>query len=275
MGCLCQKSEWEVIEEYIEKSLEKSNLSPKYCEKISKSIHRTTLHFHLTKVQLTESLGYLKLTLSDDLEKILKNFLEYPRECKFIKKQRLRGEYGQDYNTQMYSVKKLSTFGILLGKGNTEEKSKCLFSVYDIDASNNLSKWEITVMINDIMEIALEKMLNITEDYFPEQIENIENYKRKLASMKENFVNYFKFLLLDDDKKEMTGEEFVLAMKKNDMRWILDAKALRLAMVNNYLKCVEMFQEVKKEFSDFRDKNNPGSKENLTNSNEVVKSELE
>jgi hypothetical protein len=271
MGCLCDKSEWETYEEYIEKSLDRSLLSSKNCENIIKSIHRTTLHFHLTKSQLSETLAYLKLTLSDDLEKILNHFLELPRECKFIKIQGLKSEYGKNYGTLMYSVKKLSAFGILLGEGNTEEKAKCLFSVYDIDASNNLSKWEISVMINDIMDIVLKKIPDITVEFFPELFENLQDYKEKLNSVRSNYVNLFKYLLLEDNKKEMTSEEFILGMKKVDMRLILNNKVLRLMMINNFQKCSKMFSEIKKEVNDYQIKTNPGKEEDMTGSEEFIK----
>jgi len=261
MGCLCDKSEWETYEDCIEKSLDKSLLSSKHCEKIIKSIHRTTLHFHLTKTQLSETLAYLKLTLSPDLEAILSHFLEQPRECKFIKIQGLKSEYGKDYHTLMYSVKKLSAFGILLGEGNTEEKAKCLFSVYDIDASNNLSKWEISVMINDLMDIVLRIIPEITAGFFPELSEKLQDYQEKLKSMRNNFVGFFKYLLLEDNKNEMTSEEFILAMKQVDMRVILNHRTLRLMMITNFQKCSKLFSEFQREVSDFQVTTKPSPRE--------------
>jgi hypothetical protein len=257
MGCLCDKSEFEVLEDLIDKACEMTELASKHCDKISKSIHRTTLHFHLTDKQLKESLSYMKIEESPEKLKIFELFQEMPKDCKFIDRQNMRKDYGQDYTMKMYSVKKLTTFGVLLGKGSVDEKASCLFSVYDIDASNNLSKWEISILINDVLDIVLEKIPDFTAEVFPEAKDKMSSYKEKLLVMRQNFLDYFKYLLLEDKRKEMTGEEFVEAMGKSDMKIMLDHVRVRKNLIKNYEHCHQIFREFQQEEFDFNESKLP------------------
>jgi hypothetical protein len=65
--------------------------------------------------------------------------------------------------------------------------------------------------------------------------------------MRQNYQEYFKYLLLEDNKREMTGEEFVEAMCRSDIKGMMDHFWVRKNLFQNYRKCRQLFEEIKSE----------------------------
>lgn len=251
MGCIHGKVDWNEFEACMEESCQKLGLCNLNSENISNIFHRYTNHFHLTQLQLQESLIELNIQLTEDLQQIFNFFQECPKYSKIVQRQNLKLEYKKDYYKNLYSVKKLSTFAIILGKGKINEKFRLLFLTYDIDASNYLSKWEITSLITDVIEISLEIIPQIGKIYFPSKDSVITKQVENLVAMKLNFIEYFRYLILEDNYKEISCNDFVRIMHQHDLKFILNHKSLRSFIMNNFKQCQKEFENLKKEDEDF------------------------
>lgn len=251
MGCFHGKVEWNEFEACMEESCQKLGFCDLDSENISNIFHRYTNHFHLTQLQLQESLNELNIVLTQNLQQIFNLFLECPKYSKIVQRQNLKQEYKKDYYKSLYSVKKLSTLATILGKGKINEKFRLLFLIYDIDASNNLSKWEITSLITDIIEISLEIIPQIGKIFFPSKESVIDKQVENLLSMKGNFIDYFRYLILEDNYKEINCKDFLRAMHQHDLKFILNHKSLRSFVMNNFKQRQKEFENLKKEDEDF------------------------
>jgi hypothetical protein len=251
MGCMYGKVDWNEFESCMEESCSKLGLVNLNCEEISNVFHRYTNHFHLTKLQLSESLKELNIELTKDLVMVFDLFLECPKYSKLVQRQNLKAEYKKDYYRKLYSVKKLSTFAIILGQGKIKEKFKVLFLIYDIDASNCLSKWEISSLITDVMEISLEIIPEIGKIFYPTKESVINKQMENLVSMKQNFIDYFRYLILEDRYKEISCQEFLKIMHEQDLKFVLNHKSLRSFIMNNFKQRQKEFEVIKKEGEDF------------------------
>ena len=245
------KVDWNEFESCMEDSCQKLGLGSINCEEISNIFHKYTIHFHLTPIQLRESLKELNINLSEDFTKVFNLFLECPKYSKLVQRQNLKAEYKKDYYKSLYSVKKLSTFAIILGKGKIKDKFRLLFLIYDIDASNELSKWEITSLISDIIEISLEIIPEIGKIFFPHKDGVINKQIENLVSMKQNFIDYFRYLILEDCYKEISCQEFLRVMHQQDLKFLLNHKSLRSFIMNNFNQRLKEFETIKKENEDF------------------------
>ena len=251
MGCVHGKVNWSEFESCMEESCQKLGLSNINCEEISNMFHKNTIHFHLTQIQLQQSLKELNITLSEDLSKVFNLFLECPKYSKLVQRQNLKAEYKKDYYKNLYSVKRLSTFAILLGKGKIKDKFKLLFYIYDIDASNQLSKWEIGSLISDVIEISLETIPDIGKIFFPHKDEVINKQIENFVLVKQNFIDYFRYLILEDSCKEISCQEFLKIMHQNDLKFLLNHRSLRSYIMNNFNQRLKEIEVVKKEDEDF------------------------
>ena len=251
MGCFHGKVDWNEFEACMEESCKKLGLCDLNSENISNIFHRYTNHFHLTQQQLQECLIELNIPLTEDLRQNFNFFLECPKYSKIVQRQNLKIEYKKDYFKQLYSVKKLSTFAIILGKGKINDKYRTLFLTYDIDASGYLSKWEITSLITDIIEISLEIIPQIGKIYFPSKDSVISKQVENLVAMKLNFIEYFRYLILEDNYKEISCSDFVRIMHQQDLKFLLNHKSLRSFIMNNFKQCQKEFENLKKEDEDF------------------------
>lgn len=245
MGSCTSREKWGEIENLVKNSCRIIQFNKRDSDSIVKVFHRYSPHFHLSEQQLKEALKEIELPFDNDCQKIYNLFLEHPKSCKFIERQNLTDEYTS--NDLLYSVKKLSTFGILLGEGKTQEKFHCLFFTYDIDASNNLSRWEIGVLLADLLEIVLEIIPEIGKIIHSDRNNDIDEYKTTLAMMKKNFLEYFKFLILEDKLREITSEQFVNIMMQDDLKFMVEHSDLRIFVKRNHEKCRLLSLELAKD----------------------------
>ena len=235
----------------MEESCQKLGLCSIDCESISNIFHKNTVHFHLTQIQLQESLKELNISLSEDLTKVFNLFLECPKYNKLVQRQNLKAEYKKDYYKNLYSVKKLSTFAILLGKGKIKDKFRLLFFVYDIDASNQLSKWEVSSLVSDIIEISLGVIPDIGKIFFPHKDGVINKQIESFVLMKQNFIDYFRSLILEDSCKEISCQEFLKIVHQNDLKYLVNHRSLRSFIMNSFNQRLKGSDVAKKEDEDF------------------------
>ena len=245
MGCFQSRDKWEEIEEMVESAKLTLGLHTKESGKILKIFHRYSQHFHLTEIQLTEALKELGLTLNDKTAKIYKLFLEGPRNCKFLERQNLIKLYSD--GKKLYSVKKLSTLGIILGKGNRPDKLKSLFFNYDIDASDQLARWELNVLLGDILEVSLEIIPDMALVLDSNNQTKIEEYKASLIAMRKNITEYFRYLILEDSFKEMNSDLFVKQVRRDDTYLLLEDRELRLFTIKQFDECKILSENLKSE----------------------------
>lgn len=244
MGCLYTKDKWSAIEDSVNSAVSVLGLHKHEINIIVKVFHRYSQHFHLTIQQLVEALKEIKVTLTETQQKCYDLFLEAPKNCKFLTRQNLLGLY--KVKGKMYSVKKLATIGIILGKGSSSEKAKQLFFNYDIDASNNLSKWELNVLIGDVLEIVLEIIPEIGKILNAEKVGEIEEFKASLMVMRKNLSSYFKYLVLEDRFRELDSEMFIQQMLANDTIILLEHSNLRMFAISQYEECKILSDQLKK-----------------------------
>lgn len=111
-------------------------------------------------------------------------------------------------NTQ-FSQRKLSTLGVLLGKGDAKEKARLLFKIYDVVKDNTLEDSEIHQMISDVMFVSLNALpkLAVFSLKDREKIEDLEKFNRKLKSVSKTIKNYYEILILSRHKNENYQKE--------------------------------------------------------------------
>ena len=185
MGCIYSRNKNQEKEDLIADACSKMKLYALKADDITKVFHRYSLQFHLSIQQLAEALKELQLPFTEECKQLYELFLEVPANCKFIERQTQSMNY--DENAILYSVKKLSTIAILLGKGGKREKLIALFFNYDIDASNQLSNWELNILLGDLLEIELNVMPEIAKVIYPDKADSLNIYKESLLSMKKKF----------------------------------------------------------------------------------------
>ena len=111
----------------------------------------------------------------------------------------------------LYCPRKLSSLGVLLGKGSIIEKANVLFKNYDTSVSDSLEYNEILVLITDILEIAL-----IFIPKFAQALAKNEESKKCIAkyhlNFSENFKSiheYYKKLLIEPETVNLKVDKFL------------------------------------------------------------------
>lgn len=108
-----------------------------------------------------------------------------------------------------FDQRKLSTLGVILGKGEPREKAKVLFKIYDIVKDNILEDSEIYKMISDISFVALIALpkLAVFSLKDRDKIEDLEKFNRKLKSVNKTIKNFYEIIILSKHKKDQQGAE--------------------------------------------------------------------
>lgn len=215
----CQNSRGKITyadpESIINKSTSYLNFDTKTSKYLDRMAHRFSTGLQMSKRQFK---AYLKVL---NLQK------ELPSTTDFFK-------YFYNRDTESYSVKQLSTLGILLGKSKTHSKAHLLFQNYDEDCTASLSKEEISEMIEDIFYISCDCLPGFTSrnnDY--EIREFIDKYRNKLKCMKKSVCNHYTRLVFYTEENESIS---ILEFKNviRSIKELLDPAEFRIATQKIY-----------------------------------------
>lgn len=141
-------------------------------------------------------------------------------------------------SSRLYELKTISLFGVVLSIGSPKEKSLILFKLYENTEGEGLSKSEINAMIEDIIDVSVNKLpqIAINDDDDPEQFtlpkEKLLNYVSSLLEKKENYITIAVNSLIAD-KEKIFVNEFVNKITDDPMlECLLWSYQLRLALNN-------------------------------------------
>ena len=115
---------------------------------------------------------------------------------------------------QLFEVKTILLFGIVLCIGTPCEKSEILFKLYDTKNSKLLKKNELLLMIKDIFEVSVIKIPRIAEDNIDEpqtftlSEEKLNSYIESMSAKEDKFTSKAIDLLIGE-AEEITQEEFI------------------------------------------------------------------
>ena len=129
----------------------------------------------------------------------------------------------------LYCPRKLSSLGVLLGKGSIIEKANVLFKNYDTSVSDSLEYNEILVLITDILEIAL-----IFIPKFAQALAKNEESKKCIAkyhlNFSENFKSiheYYKKLLIEPETVNLKVDKFLKMFENEEVSAFVSSYKLR------------------------------------------------
>lgn len=110
---------------------------------------------------------------------------------------------------KLYSVKKLSLLGILVGKGSSQEKAVWLFKQFDKDASETIDAIEVQSMLTELADVAINIIPNVAKGDEPGLMtkEEIESYRTTLVEAEETAI--LELMRLICTSKELSSAEFV------------------------------------------------------------------
>jgi hypothetical protein len=243
MGCIGSREKWTGIEDKLLSACRVICMHQKDSVLITKVFHRYSPHFHLSEQQLAEALKELNLPFNEITKPYYDLFLEDPNECKLLERQDISFDYTEDNN--LYSVKRLSALGALLGRGDNESKFVSLFYNYDIDASDQMSKWELNVLLSDILNVQLEIIPDMGILKYPDLADNLNEYKKSLMKMKRNISEYFRYLILEGKIKDMDAKLFSHILSQPDVCIIIHPTKLRKFIITEYEECLQLCNEMK------------------------------
>ena len=209
MGCLKSTRRWQEDKELINISIEKLGYKKKAFNDLVKSFHHTFPYISLTKSELLDSLILFKIQYhhefykflyitSDEFELLMKNS---NTEKYSINKKLVHGSY---------SVKKLSCLAILLGKGDIDNKARCLFLIYNIDGAMFLREWELHMMIDHILEILLIFLPKVSKILYPHIERSFDCLEEALPLMRTRYSLYFKEIMMPNSF-EIFGIELIVS----------------------------------------------------------------
>ena len=119
-----------------------------------------------------------------------------------LKSKEMQSFFYQFYNpkAKYFEAKKLSTLGILLGKGTKETKIKLLFQNYDENTNLKMSREELSEMFNDISLISFKYLPNHALNIVSQEAKSaIKNYSQDLMNMKASVINFYVNLIFDEE----------------------------------------------------------------------------
>jgi Ca2+-binding EF-hand superfamily protein len=116
---------------------------------------------------------------------------------------------------KLFSVRLLSTLGILLGKGESFEKVNLLFHNYDNDTNLKLSRDELSQLFEDISMISFKYLPTYAMQFADvEAKSSIEKYIQDLMNMKTSVVKYYVSTVFEDlEKDEIEMSAFLKILK--------------------------------------------------------------
>lgn len=223
MGCTLCAQEHDLEESLIKKCEEGLGYKKLKCEDIDISFHRFCYNLQLTNMQFIESCQQLNIDLKDISKPSspLVGFYEF-----------FKTEDG------MYCTRKLSTLGVLLGKGSTHEKAEILFKNYDIEISDTLDNVEMKILITDVLNISMNFLpwyaLNTIDDKIYKEI--LDNYWKTLKKLQGKRTRHYEKLLIRDKNIKIKIDEFITMFDYESIKCLVNSSKLRTQAIKDHTK---------------------------------------
>jgi hypothetical protein len=125
----------------------------------------------------------------------------------------------------MYSTKKISCLGILLGSSSFVSKIKLIFDIYDTEESKILMKSDIEIMISHIIFISLSAVPSFSITVWPDE-ESLQIYSSKLNLFINSLFKHFTYLIIGSDR-ELNYKKFKEKFMNETVLYLLSGKKLR------------------------------------------------
>lgn len=137
-------------------------------------------------------------------------------------------------SNKLFEYKTIMIFGILLCEGDPKDKSLSLFRLYDTDNKKILTRDVINVMIEELIDISINKIprLAIDDDDNPEPNTlskfSVNKYTKYLLKSKDKFISKILDLLLDK-RNVITQDQFIKNVAQNALlEALVSSSKLRL-----------------------------------------------
>ena len=143
--------------------------------------------------------------------------------------------YKQFERNGKYDLKPLILLSIMLTRGTDVEKAKLLFEIYDVDCNLDLERSEISTMISDMIDIAVDKtsVLTLEDPGILEHIPKINSYIHKLMYRNKHAVNKLTSDIMSG-LSSLRQDMFIEAMKSPNIKGILTSSGMRAYLLSFY-----------------------------------------
>lgn len=191
----------------------------------------------MNQAQLDTAHKELNLPISDEVSKFYELFKEKITESAFYDKIENKKNIDDEYG---YSTKRLSTMGIMLGKGELSEKTTALFFNYDVDLSQRMSGDELAIMLNDILLIAYDYLPYLASILYPNNSKVVLRFRKCLCRMRMTMNDYFRYLITNNRGKEINPSIFQSSFSSEEVNVILHTTQLRKFAINQYEDAISL-----------------------------------
>lgn len=143
--------------------------------------------------------------------------------------------YKQFERNGKYDMKPLLLLSIMLTRGTEVEKAKLLFEIYDYDCTLSLERNEVSAMISDMINVAVDKTSILTLEH-PDNVEHIpklNNYILKLKYRTKDAVHRLSTEIMSG-LSSLRQDMFIEAMKGPDVKGILTSSGMRAYLNSLY-----------------------------------------
>lgn len=131
---------------------------------------------------------------------------------------------------KLYDVKRLALCGILVGEGSVKEKAGVIFNHFDEDASGQLERGEIVNMLNEMIDIAVEKIPAMAKGSTEVTAEELDAYTAMLLTGRHAFVERTVSTLLSTNTG-ISLEDFETKLQENStLRRLIWSYEIRLSL---------------------------------------------
>jgi hypothetical protein len=217
MGCASCRSQEDLEESFVKQFESELGYSKKKSVEIDKCFYSFAFDSKIPNKQFLEAVQELELEVEDF------DALFSPKVNLY---QCLKTEDG------LYSARRLSTLGILLGQGDIRDKAKLLYKNYEIKSSNNSN---LQRLIEDSLNISMNLLpwygLNIANDQETKRI--VGEYWKVLKTLKFSEQEFYEKILIKNEKSTLNLNEFIDLLLYTDAKNLVSStKVRRMAMEN-------------------------------------------
>jgi hypothetical protein len=123
----------------------------------------------------------------------------------------------------------------MLTRGTEVEKAKLLFEIYDYDCTLSLDRGEVSTMIYDMINIAVDRssVLSLEDPNFVEHIPKINNYILKLKYRNKDAVHKLTTEIMSG-LSSLRQDMFIEAIKGPNIKGILTSSGMRAYLSSFY-----------------------------------------
>lgn len=139
------------------------------------------------------------------------------------------------YHDEFYSMRGLLTLGILVSFGNVGEKAKILFELIDVESKGFLKKEDLEVLIDECMEISINKIALIVDmEKF-----NLQEYVGTLIKNKSRAKEKIIKIIWKKNKEKILFKEFTKRFYRKKAVCLLNSAGIRkfIYKINYFEAC--------------------------------------